>query len=467
MTSGGVFGQCNGQLAVDFNAWRTANPTALGYPFAQGQTIRAQGWYRDPAAPSQTNLSDALLFTLCSGSGDTTPPVITSCAANQTVGTGANCQGVVPDFTASMVSSDTCSTVALTQSPAAGASAPLGANIVTITARDAAGNTAQCVATLTVTDTTGPVITTCAASQTVAANSNCQGVVPDFTTGVIASDSCGGAVMLDQSPSPGALVNLGITSVTVIAIDGAGNTSVCSLELVVPPSPTCALPPSVVPVQPGMFLMGESTLSSAQPVHQVSISYPFWFGAREVTRAEYAAVMGGAIPSEGSRPVEGVTWLQARAFCAALNAQQSAHIPAGYEYRLPTEAEWEYCCRAGTTSSFNVGNSFSCSFSNYRPSPSSFCVGQSTVVGSYVPNGWGMFDMHGNVMEWCLDSMGSYPSNPRTDPFVTGGSNRVARGGSWNDDPIDCRSAARRSAAPDGILPGIGFRVVIGPILMP
>ncbi|MBM3991686.1 MAG: HYR domain-containing protein, partial [Planctomycetes bacterium] len=166
MSSGGVFGQCNGQIAVDFNAWRGANPTALGYPFVQGQTIRAQGWYRDPAAPSQTNLSDALLFTLCSGSGDTTPPVITTCAANQTVAANANCQAVVPNFTASVVASDNCTPVVLTQSPSAGANVSLGATAVTITARDAAGNTSQCAATLTVTDTSGPVITTCAANQT-------------------------------------------------------------------------------------------------------------------------------------------------------------------------------------------------------------------------------------------------------------------------------------------------------------
>jgi formylglycine-generating enzyme required for sulfatase activity len=240
--------------------------------------------------------------------------------------------------------------------------------------------------------------------------------------------------------------------------------------LTVTQSGACQIPSGFVAIQPGTFQMGE--VGVAEPVHSVTISYPFWMGAKEVTQAEYAALMG-ANPSyfqgNGNRPVEQVTWHNARSYCAALTAQQAAlgAVPSGYEYRLPTEAEWEYACRAGTTTSWNVGNSLSCSQANHYSN--GYCVGQTSVVGSYAPNAWGLYDMHGNVWEWCLDSYGGYPSGAVTDPFVTGGPNRVIRGGGWDSYSSDCRSAIRyNDGVPgDAYYSAVGFRVVLAPVLVP
>ncbi|MFM7298984.1 MAG: SUMF1/EgtB/PvdO family nonheme iron enzyme, partial [Planctomycetota bacterium] len=359
LSTGAIAASCAGTLSLDFNAWITANPSALGSPFLPGQTIRAQAWYRDPSAPGQTNLSDALQFTLCSGVGDTTPPVITTCAANQTVGTSAGCQGVVPDFRPSVVASDNCTAVTLVQVPPPGTTVPVGTTSIVLRARDASQNAVTCSCVLTVVDSIPPLITTCAANQTVAANNNCQGVVPDFTASVVASDSCGGPVTLSQVPAAGTTTTSGLSStmVTIIATDLAGNTSTCVATLTVTLSGACQTPAGFVAIQPGTFQMGSNAATGApyyndagyspQPVHAVTISYAYWMGAKEVTQAQYAALMGSNPSYFGGNPnypVERVTWFSARAYCAALTAQQAAlgTVPAGYEYRLPTEAEWEY-----------------------------------------------------------------------------------------------------------------------------
>ena len=207
-----------------------------------------------------------------------------------------------------------------------------------------------------------------------------------------------------------------------------------------------------------------------QPVHTVTISRPFWVGAYEVTQAQYQSLMGNN-PSywqAAQRPVEQVSWNSAMAYCAALTTAEAAagRIPAGYQYRLPTEAEWEYVCRAGTTTEWNVGASLSTSQANFN-NPSS---GQTTVVGSYAANPWGLFDTHGNVWEWCLDSWdgsANYPSSAVSDPYVSSGPVRVFRGGGWNDSAGSCRSAVRNSRNPGVTNSDIGFRVVLAPVLVP
>lgn len=245
--------------------------------------------------------------------------------------------------------------------------------------------------------------------------------------------------------------------------------------------------PGLAVIQAGTFLMGSNAASGApyfgepkeQPVHAVTISKPFWMGITEVTQAKYQDLMGSnpSVFVGPNNPVENLTWVQAQAYCAALTAQQSAlgKVPAGYHYRLPTEAEWEYACRAGTTTEFNVGNALFCNQARYALSlhSKSECIGWQAghlPVGSYPANAWGLHDMHGNVLEWCLDSYAwpfvTYPAMAVTDPFVTGGAFRVYRSGGWDSNSATCRSA-RRNGYPEGLNGSMGFRVVLAPTLVP
>ncbi|MCP4082784.1 MAG: formylglycine-generating enzyme family protein, partial [Planctomycetaceae bacterium] len=168
-------------------------------------------------------------------------------------------------------------------------------------------------------------------------------------------------------------------------------------------------------------------------------------------------------------------WNDAVAYCTALTAQEMAagNLATGYEYRLPTEAEWEYACRAGTTTEFNVGSDLFCadarfSYSEHSGNGCGVSTSAGTIdVGSYSANAFGLYDMHGNVWEWCLDSYASYGAAGVTDPFVTGGSNRVIRGGSWYGNSSYCRSAYRRGSSPGSSNVFIGFRAVLAPVLVP
>ena len=190
-----------------------------------------------------------------------------------------------------------------------------------------------------------------------------------------------------------------------------------------------------------------------QPQHRVKITKPFYMGVYVVTQAQYEAVMG-ANPSyfKGeSNPVEKVSWNDAVEFCKKLSAK------TGQTVRLPTEAEWEYACRAGTTTPFNTGETISTDQANYN---GNFTYGsgskgeyrQKTVaVGSFAPNALGLYDMHGNVWEWCQDwyDAGYYKNSPTDDPpGPEKGESRVLRGGSWNSDPRSCRSAVRSRGVP-------------------
>lgn len=256
-----------------------------------------------------------------------------------------------------------------------------------------------------------------------------------------------------------------------------------------------ATPPSnMVPIPPGVFAMGSNASSSApyysqldeKPVHQVHITRPFWIGRHEVTQGEYQALMGSnpsrfqgaSYPNSANRPVEQVTWANAVAYCVALTAQEAAagRLPSGYQYRLPTEAEWEYCCRAGTTTEYWIGTAVTCTqarfLSIYYNTPA--CGSTSTeVVGTYLSNNWGLYDVGGNVFELCYDGWdgtANYPSGDVYDPYVTyvpvGAMSHVARGGSWGAYGFSMRSADRFWLTPaSSYSSGIGFRVVLGPIL--
>jgi formylglycine-generating enzyme required for sulfatase activity len=242
--------------------------------------------------------------------------------------------------------------------------------------------------------------------------------------------------------------------------------------------------PGFALIQPGTFLMGSNVAdgppyfgsSAEQPVHAVTITKPFWMGTTEVTQAQYQALMGTnpSFFTGADMPVEAVTWFNAQDYCAALTAQQSAlgKVPTGYQYRLPTEAEWEYACRAGTTTEFNVGSGLFCNQArfNYSYHSTSFCSDLqfgSVPVCQYSANAWGLHDMHGNVWERCLNSFANYPAGAVTDPFVTGGLRRVLRGGSFNGNSNDCRSANRMRYTPGDSYFFLGFRVVLAPVLVP
>ncbi len=197
-------------------------------------------------------------------------------------------------------------------------------------------------------------------------------------------------------------------------------------------------------------------------------------GEREVTQAEYQALMGmnPSFFAAPNFPVEQVSWNDARAYCQALTAREVtlARLPVGYEYRLPTEAEWEYACRAGTVTEYNVGADIYCGDAAFFYSTHSYIpCGLSSPVpgGSYAPNGFGLYDMHGNVREWCLDSFFSYAPGAVSNPLATGGVNRVVRGGSWGSNSSFSRSAYRYGNNPGDSYNYIGFRLVLGEILAP
>jgi formylglycine-generating enzyme required for sulfatase activity len=206
--------------------------------------------------------------------------------------------------------------------------------------------------------------------------------------------------------------------------------------------------------------MGDLMIADARPPHIVQINRTFLIGVTEVTQAEYLLVAGDN-PSHflgAKRPVDSVTWDETVAFCEKLSARPG-EVNAGRLYRLPTEAEWEYACRAGTKTNFGTGQKLPPEMANTRRSGWQ----ATTDVGIFPPGPLGLFDMHGNVSEWCSDWYGSqyYAAALPIDPLgPRDGLNRVTRGGSWDSDPADCRCGSRGSWPPNKRSPTVGFRVV-------
>jgi formylglycine-generating enzyme required for sulfatase activity len=196
------------------------------------------------------------------------------------------------------------------------------------------------------------------------------------------------------------------------------------------------------PIPAGTFMMGDANSTLSKQPHQVTLTQAFELGVYEVTQEQYEAVMG-TNPSEfkgPQNPVEQVNWDDAVEFCRKLSALP-AEKAAGYVYRLPTEAEWEYACRGGTTTEYSFGDSDS-ELGDYAWYDKN--SGDKThPVGGKKPNAWGMYDMHGNVFEWCQDWSDAYPSDAVTDPTgAASGGSRVCRGGSWYNPSFPCRSAS-------------------------
>ena len=232
-----------------------------------------------------------------------------------------------------------------------------------------------------------------------------------------------------------------------------------------------AAPAGMVWIEPGTFTMGSPSnergrRSDEGPQTQVTISRGFWLGKHEVTQGQYEAVMG-TNPSryKGNlhRPVENVSWDDAVAYCEqlTLREQVAGRLPQGWEYRLPTEAQWEYACRAGTTTRFSFGDS------DAELGQHAWYNGYSGThyVGGKLPNPWGLYDMHGNVYEWCADWKHTYPGGSVTDPTGPNtGSYRVYRGGCWDSFARFCRSANRDRDGPSFTHYGLGFRVALVPV---
>ena len=216
---------------------------------------------------------------------------------------------------------------------------------------------------------------------------------------------------------------------------------------------------------PGDVKVGSSASEAGrfgdETQHKVTLTHGFWMAKYEVTQLQWESVMGNN-PSRfkdlgPKAPVENVSWEDAMEFCRRLNDRERAagRLPDGYEYGLPTEAQWEYACRAGSLTAFNFGSTIDDKKANIDASASDTgwaregFRGKTTPVGSFAPNAWGLYDMHGNVWEWCLDWHGTYPTTDVADPTgATSGKKHVYRGGSWNFRARCCRSANRGNSGP-------------------
>jgi formylglycine-generating enzyme len=244
--------------------------------------------------------------------------------------------------------------------------------------------------------------------------------------------------------------------------------------------PTVAL--DMLWCEPGTFMMGSPESEEGRELdrkgkkyfdetrHQVTLAKGFYLGKYEVTQAQWKKVMGTS-PSKffgENRPVEQVNWTEALRFCQELTIleRKAGRLPDGWEYALPTESEWEYACRADTTTIFSFGNSLSSKQANfngtkpYGGAEAGVFLERTTDVGSYSANSWGFYDIHGNVWEWCSDWYGDYPSGTVRDPMGPAtGSLRVYRGGAWYYFANDLRSASRHRNVPDGRFNAVGFRL--------
>ena len=239
---------------------------------------------------------------------------------------------------------------------------------------------------------------------------------------------------------------------------------------------------------PGKFIMGsppgEPERRPGEDQVEVTLTKGFWMGKFEATQGQWKQVMGklpgpltAELPEGDDYPVGNVNFAEAEAFCHKLTEQghQSGSLPKDLEFRLPTEAQWEYACRAGTTTATSFGDKLSSKQANFKgkpyngaaPGPS---LNRATKVGSYPANAWGLHDMHGNIFEWCRDWYhAKLPGG--VDPDLhsalttaavnrTGDTSRSRRGGAWTDDGWPCRSAFRLRFEPARRYDHIGFRIL-------
>ena len=231
----------------------------------------------------------------------------------------------------------------------------------------------------------------------------------------------------------------------------------------------------LIMIQPGEFEMGSPNNEpghdpSESPMHTVKIEQPFYIGKFEVTQAQWQAVIGSnqsEFKGDANAPADSIGRRDAVKFCQ-FATQRSTRI-----VRLPTEAEWEYACRAGTTTAFSCGTALTTKEATFKSAGGDKPL-RTKPVGSHAPNAWGLYDMHGNVYEWCADMYSAdykdVPADgkavlpPKTAPGdVEGGISYVYRGGSWRNGPEECRSAVRFASSETTRSDTMGFRVVVEP----
>ena len=237
----------------------------------------------------------------------------------------------------------------------------------------------------------------------------------------------------------------------------------------------------------GTFIMGSPTnevgrIANSETQHNVTLTRGFYMAKYLVTQTNYLSLIN-TNPSwfktniiTMNWPVEQVSWNDATNYCVKLTQQErtAGRIFTNWVYRLPTEAEWEYACRAGTTNAFYYGTNLTSGMANFDGkyeyisrtgtvfNASGTLLDRPTIVGSYQPNGRGLYDMAGNVWEWCQDWHAGYTTNNVIDPQGPGtGTQRVFRGGSLNATGVSCRSANRNKTDPSTVVNTIGFRVVL------
>ena len=220
-----------------------------------------------------------------------------------------------------------------------------------------------------------------------------------------------------------------------------------------------------IEIPPCSFIMGSSPNEcwhrNDELLHSVTLTKKFWIGKNPVAVEQYNRIAGAAYKGD-KKPCK-VTWYEAQKFCDILNERYTDFLPSGYMFALPTEAQWEYACRAGTETPFNSKDGIE-EIAWY----SGNAKGAQKVGSKKKANAWGLYDMHGNVAEWCEDAYAKYDGD-RTDPLPRSGNrlNRVIRGGNWESDASACRSAARdytrRYLGLFAVNKGIGFRLALVP----
>ena len=227
----------------------------------------------------------------------------------------------------------------------------------------------------------------------------------------------------------------------------------------------------LVRIEPGTFMMGSPETNSdsdpsEQPAHQVKISKPFYMGKFEITQQQWGVIRGNQSHSNTGEqyPADSISWNDAVNWCKEISEK------TGVKMHLPTEAQWEYACRSGAKTRYYFGDQIKPESANYSGTDKSKNIGKTSLVGKYPPNAWGLYDMHGNVWEWCEDTLHeNFEKAPEDgsawmDPASK--FNRVRKGGSWHEDAASLRSAVRWGSPGDEKEPDMrnnvsGFRVIV------